>query len=298
MKTLSKNRNVFLFTTLLVPVVLLLLFVVYPSFDLLMMSFTSWDGVDKIREFIGLSNYKEMFLHSPDLWNSLRNNLIYFFLHLLMIPVEMMIAVMLNTKFKGAGFVKFLIFVPFIINGVGISYAFSYFFSPVNGGFNAVLEALGLSGLIRNWLSDPQIVNFVLAFVSLWKFSGYHVILFTAGIKSIPKDIEEAAVIDGANAFQKFRFIQVPFIALVLDFVLFDNVRGALQIFEIPYIMTSGGPGYASSTFTLYTIETAFKFNNFGMAATMAVATMVLIILFYLVESRLVNFFRKRGEQR
>lgn len=149
-----------------------------------------------------------------------------------------------------------MVFLPYIINGVAISYAFSYFFSPVNGAFDSILEAIKLGMLSgHGWLSDEKIVNFTLAFVSLWRFSGYHIILFMAALQSVNQDIMEAARIDGANSWQLFRYIQTPSIALMVDFVLFDNIRGAMQVFDIPFVMTQGGPGYASSTFTLYTIK-------------------------------------------
>ena len=182
-----------------------------------------------------------------------------------------------------------MVFLPYIINGVAISYAFSYFFSPINGAFNGILTAMHLESLIRNWLSDEKIVNFVLASVSVWRFSGYHVILFMAALQSIPTDILEAAKIDGASTGQIFKYIQVPAIMLMVDFVLFDNIRGALQVFDIPFVMTAGGPGYASSTFTLYTIKTAFTFSNFGLAATMAVAIMLMIVLIYVIQNKIIH---------
>ena len=206
-----------------------------------------------------------------------------------MILVELAFAVLLTSKLRAAKFYKTMVFMPYIINGVAISYAFSYFFSPVNGAFNSILEALHMESFIRNWMSDEKIVNFVLAFVSLWRFSGYHIILFMAALQSIPQDVEEAARVDGANAWQLFRYVQIPAIMLMVDFVLFDNIRGALQVFDIPFVMTAGGPGYASSTFTLYTIKTAFTFSNFGLASTMAVAIMVVIVVIYVIQNKLIH---------
>lgn len=293
--SLTGKRNQFIFVSLVVPVLLLAIFVVLPAFNLFGMSLTNWDGLSVKKEFIGLTNYYTMLFRSPDLWLSLRNNGTYFFVHLLFIPIELAIAIMLNSKFKGAKFFKTMTFLPYIINGVAIAYAFSYFFSPINGAFNAIFMALGLEGLIRNWISDVKIVNYVLSSVSLWRFSGYHVIIFIAALQSIPQDILEAATVDGANAWQKFKAIQVPAIRLVIEFILFDNVRGALQAFDIPFVMTSGGPGYASSTFTLYTINTAFKFNNFGLASTMAIAIMFLIIIVYLIQNLLIKAFSGRS---
>ena len=268
MHTLAKQRRIFILISLAVPVLLLVGFVVFPAVDLFRMSFTDWDGLSPTSNFIWFENYIDMF-HNPDLWQSLRNNAVYFFAHLLMIPVELAFAVLLNSKLRGAKFYKTMVFMPYIINGVAISYAFSYFFSPINGAFDSILEALKLGMLSQSWLSDPKIVNFVLAFVSLWRYSGYHIVLFLAALQSVSRDIQEAAIIDGANTWQMFRYIQIPSIMLMVDFVLFDNIRGALQVFDIPFVMTSGGPGYASSTFTLYTIKTAFTFSDFGLASTM-----------------------------
>lgn len=295
--SLTRQRNLFIWISLAVPVLLLVIFVVYPALDLISMSFTHWDGLASTREFAGLSNYAKM-LADADLWLSLRNNCIYFLVHLLAIPVELAIAVMLSGKMRAAGFFKSITFLPYVVNGVAIAYAFSYFFSPINGGFNAILSLLGADSLIRNWLSDSSIVNFVLASVSIWRFSGYHIILFISALASIPEDIIEAASIDGANAWQKFWKIQIPSITLLVDFILFENVRGALQVFEIPFIITNGGPGYASSTFTLYTINTAFQYRNFGLASTMAVAIMLLIVVVQVIQNTAVSRARTREDRK
>ena len=289
MKSISQSRNLFILVSLVIPVILLFLFVVYPSADLIAMSLTNWDGVSPHREYIGVGNYVEMITNSPDLWLSLRNNLIYLLVHMVMMPLELAIAAMLNTKFRGSNFVKTIAFLPFIMNGVGMSYAFSYFFSPVNGGFNQILTSLGLSGWIQRWLSDPKVVNYVLASVSVWRFFGYHIVLFSTGLTSISTDMMEASCIDGANALQQLWYVQLPSMRLVFSFVLFDCIRGTLQCFDIPFIMTNGGPGYASSTFTLYTIDTAFKYNSFGMAATMAVAIMVSVVAVYGLQNLLLK---------
>lgn len=288
MNSLEKQKRIFILLSLIVPMTLLVGFVVFPAFDLIRMSFTDWDGYSDTWNFIRLDNYGAM-LKNKDLWLSLKNNAVYFFGHLLFIPLELMFAVLLTSKLRAAKFYKTMVFMPYIINGVAISYAFSYFFSPINGAFDAILSVLHLDFLIKNWLSDPKIVNFVLTAVSLWRFSGYHVILFMAALQSLPQDVQEAAQVDGASSWQLFKYIQIPSIMLMVDFVLFDNIRGALQVFDIPYVMTSGGPGYASSTFTLYTIDTAFKYSNFGLASTMAVAIMVMIVVIYVVQDKIIH---------
>lgn len=286
----------FIILSLIIPVALLIAFVVIPGLDLIRMSFTNWDGYSPESSFIGIDNYVAMF-HNQDLWLSLKNNAVYFCVHLLMIPVELAFAVLLTGKLRATKFYKTMVFMPYIINGVAISYAFSYFFSPINGAFDAILTGLHLESLIRSWLSDEKIVNYVLSFVSLWRFSGYHVILFMAALQSLPQDVVEAARVDGANPWQLFKYIQIPSIMLMVDFVLFDNIRGALQVFDIPFVMTSGGPGYASSTFTLYTIKTAFTFSNFGLASTMAVAIMIMIVVIYVIQNKIIHGIILKGKE-
>ncbi len=288
MNSLARKRKQFIAISLIIPVALLIGFVVFPAIDLVRMSFTDWDGLAPRSNFVGLDNYGAMF-GNKDLWQSLRNNAVYFGVHLLMIPVELGFAVLLVSKLKAAKFYKTMVFMPYIINGVAIAYAFSYFFSPINGAFDAILEVLHLGMLKQSWLSDPKIVNFVLAFVSMWRFSGYHIVLFMAALQSLPQDVLEAARVDGANAWQLFKYIQIPSIMLMVDFILFDNIRGALQVFDIPFVITGGGPGYASSTFTLYTIKTAFTYSSFGKASTMAVAIMIMIVVFYLIQNKLIH---------
>lgn len=294
MKKRDRNKYIFIIACMVLPVTLFAFFVIYPSLDLLRMSFIQWDGLSSDQKFIGISNYIKMIFSTPDLWGSLKNNAIYFFVHLLFIPIELLVAVLLDSKLKGSKFFKSISFMPYIINGVAIAYAFSYFFSPYGGALNQILTMLGLEGLIQNWLSDPKIVNFSLVTVSLWRFTGFHIILFLAGLQSIPGDLIEAATIDGANFLQRFRFVIIPSITLVIDFVLFSNVRGALQAFDIPFIMTGGGPGYSSSTFTFYTMKTAFEFNDFGMASTMGVTIIVMILVVSVIQNKLVALSRRR----
>ena len=215
MNSLAKQRKRFILAALAIPVLLLVCFVVVPAFDLIRMSFTDWDGLSASSNFIKLDNYIAMF-KNPDLWQSLKNNAVYFVVHLCMIPVELAFAVLLTSKLRAAKFYKTMVFLPYIINGVAIAYAFSYFFSPVNGAFDNLLEMLRLGMLKHSWLSDEKIVNFTLTFVSLWRFSGYHIVLFMAALQSVNQDIVEAATIDGASKVHQFTHITLPLLKGVM----------------------------------------------------------------------------------
>ena len=180
---------------------------------------------------------------------------------------------------------------PYVINGVAIALAFSFFFSPY-GGLNSILSSLHLGALEQDWLGNIKIVNLSLVFVTLWRYCGQHVVFFIAGILSIPKDHYEAAEIDGANGFQKFIHITIPGVKTIIDLFLFLNIRGVLASFEIPFLMTNGGPGYDSSTFVLYSLKEAFEYSRFGMAATLGIILMLITIVVYLLQSLLIKMIR------
>jgi multiple sugar transport system permease protein len=294
MNSLKTQKNVLLITFLFIPVLLLLVFVVYPTLKLLQTSFTSWDGFSEVQQIIGFKNYKDLIFNSKEIWVSLKNNFLYFIIHLGFIPLEIIAAVILNSKLRGMKFFKSVVFMPYIINGVAVAYAFSFFFSPVNGALNEILKMLSLEGWIQNWLSNPSVVNYSLVSVSLWRYSGFHIVLFLAALQSIPEDIIEAAVVDGANAFKRLIFIILPSIKIVVELMLFLNLRGALQVFDIPFVITQGGPGTASSTFALSTIQMAFKYKNFGMASTMGISLIMMIVVFNWVQKNI--FGLKEGK--
>ena len=279
MNTSQRQKKIIIFTFLIIPVILTFAFVLYPTLDMFRMSFTDWDGISDAQNYVWFENYKRVLFDSPEVWLAFKNSLIYLVIGLLFIPLEIIFAVFLNSKIKAAGLYKSIVFMPYIINGVAIAYAFSFFFSPENGALNGILQMLGLGGYIKNWLSDPGVVNYSLSAVFIWRNFGFFTILFLTGIKSIPEDTLEAATIDGANSLQKLYYVVVPGIKRIIDIVIFMTITWALQVFDIPFVMTAGGPGNASSTFSVFTIKTAFNFIGFGLAAAMGVVMIIIVAL-------------------
>lgn len=276
------QRRLLLTSFLAIPTLLLIVFVIYPTVKLIYLSFTDWDGISNNMRFIGLKNYFLVF-ERKDIWNSLKNNNLYFLIHLVFIPIEMYLAVLLDRYVKKSEFFKTVIFMPYIINGVAIAYMFSFLYNSEDGILNAVLALFNISKV--RWLSDPALVNYSLVAVSLWRYTSIHIVLFLAGLQSINKDMLEAALIDGASVFQQFIKIIVPNMKSILSIILFLNVRGALMVFDIPFVMTSGGPGNSSMTFALHTVKTAFEFSNFGLACAMAIVLIIAIIIISLVQN-------------
>lgn len=292
------QKRILLTCFLAIPTLLLLVFVIYPTVKLITISFTDWDGINPTWNFVGLKNYNQVF-QRRDIWQSLKNNNLYFIIHLFFIPIEMYLAMLLDRYIRKSEFFKTIVFMPYIINGVAIAYMFSFLYSSEDGVLNGLLALLQM-GKIR-WLSDPKIVNYSLVIVSLWRFTGIHIILFLAGLQSINKDMLEAALIDGASVFQQFIKIIIPNMKAILSIILFLNVRGALMVFDIPFVMTSGGPGTSSTTFALHTVKTAFEFSNFGLASAMAIVLIIAIIIISMIQNlvlepeKIKKIFRKKA---
>ena len=279
MSKLSKKRRQFIIASLIIPMLLLVAFVVFPAIDLFRMSFTNWDGYSAEKDFIWFENYISMF-QNKDLWMSLKNNAVYFVIHFFMIFVELAFAVLLTGKLRAAKFYKTIVFMPYIINGVAISYAFSYFFSPINGAFDAILTTLHLESFIRSWLSDPQIVNYVLAFVSLWRFSGYHVILFMAALQSIPQDVLEAAEVDGANTWQKILHITVPGLLSTFFVLLLLAISNMLSNgFEQFWLLGNGMTWDKLEVFDTYVYRMGIKNMEYSLATAMGMFKSIVSIL-------------------
>lgn len=281
-----KDKITTLIIFLFIPTITLVFFVIYPALKLIYVSFTDWDGISQTMKWIGFDNYKRL-SSLGELWVSLKNNALYFFFHLLVIPISIYIAFALNFYIKKSGIYKSIFFMPSIINGVAISYMFSFLFSSQNGFLNAIINIIGFNSV--PWLSDPTIVKFTLVAVSIWTHTGLTILLYLAGMQALPKDMLEAATVDGANLWDKFLHIIIPNMMTVIGLVMFLNARGALMQFEIPFIMTSGGPNGASSTYSLYLINTAFSFASFGLAAAMAIVLILLVILLASFQRVLLN---------
>jgi multiple sugar transport system permease protein len=291
MMSYSLQRKVIISSFLLIPMALLIVFVFFPTLELFHLSVTDWDGYSKTYHYIGFDNFKTALFHSKDMWISLRNNAYYFIAFTFTLPFEIAVASILCGNVIGRNFFKSIIFMPYVINGVAIALAFSFFFSPF-GGLNSILDGLHLGALKQDWIGNVNIMNFTLVFVTLWRYCGQHVVFFIAGILSIPKEHYEAAEIDGANKFQQFIHITIPGVKTIIDLFLFLNIRGVLASFEIPFLMTNGGPGYDSSTFVLFSIKEAFEYSHFGLAATLGIILMLITIGVYLLQSLVIKVIR------
>ncbi len=271
---------------LFLPVLLLVTFSYYPALMLVYYSMTNWNGLSANYNFVGIGNYVEVFTN-PELFSVLRNNMYYFIGGLLQTAFALYFAVLLNSKLRGRNLFRIILFLPYILHSVAIAIMFQSVYHTTQGSLNLFLETIGLTGWQQSWLGNETIVDYALAFVSMWKFLGLSMVIFLGALQSISDDLYEAATIDGANAMQSFKHITLPSIRSVLELLLILTLSGALQAFEIPYVMTLGAND--TQTFVMETIEVAFKFNQSGLASAMAVVLLLFVLAFIMIQRKFIT---------
>lgn len=234
-------------------------------------SLSEWDGIGK-KIFIGLGNYKELFLQNKDgFWKAVTNSLVFAVSSVfIQLPISMLLALILAKGVKGERFYISVYFIPVLISTVVIGQLWMKIYNPQYGLLNTLLKFLGLDSLTNNWLGNTSTVMFAVIIPVLWQYIGYHMLLMYASIKSIPGDIFEAAKIDGANGFQTAIKITIPLMKPILKVCVTFAVVGSLKNFDLVYVMTSGGPGGASQLPSTLMVETIFSRNMYGYGSSMA----------------------------
>lgn len=246
--------------------------VLFPILQSLFLSFFSWDGITDL-QFVGLANYAHMFTGDDVFWRALLNALGYLAICLvLQLGGALLVASLLTTLTRGREVFKTLYLLPAVISTVAIAYLFARIYSvePV-GLLNQVLDAVGLDSWARSWTSD---VHTVLAAVSVpegWRFMGLYTLIIYAALLAVPRELEEAARIDGASAWRIFTNIRFPYIRPVWTTTTIMATTYGLRGFDIPYIMTNGGPGQSSELLTTYMYKTAFTSTDYGYASAISV---------------------------
>jgi raffinose/stachyose/melibiose transport system permease protein len=263
------------------------LLVVAPIFQAFHYSGYKWNGLSTPTDFVGLDNFKRAF-HDDVFIGALKHNGIIVVLSLaVQLPFALGIAWILNQRLKGRALLRILFFAPFVLSEVVAAVVWSLILQP-NGLADHTLDAAGMSALIHDWLADPSIVLYSVFVVISWKYFGFHMVLYLAGLQQIPKELEEAAAIDGANTRQIFRHITLPLLGPTIRISIFLSIIGAIQLFDLVWVMTGGGPVDASNTMAVYMINHGFKRFEFGYASAVAVIMLMISLLVAISYQRFV----------
>ena len=276
------NKYRLIIPFLLPALLLYVVFVLWPYGQAFYVSFTRWSGIAATPTFVGLENYQRL-VNDPNFLKALGHNVQL----LIVLPIITLgLALAYATLFvqggqgiRGANFYRVVFFFPQVMSVVIIGVLWQYIYNPIVGLLNGTLRAVGLEGLTRAWLGDAATALWAVAAVVIWQAVGFYMVLFIAGMQSIPVSFYEAATLDGASRWEAFWGITMP--------LLWDNIRvaiiyigiAALDLFTIVQVMTEGRPNRASDVVARYMYEAAFTNSQFGYASTIGVALLLLTLI-------------------
>lgn len=276
---------------------LFLAFVAWPLIDSLWLSLHDTVGL-RSRIFVGLGNYFYL-LQDPLFWKSLWNTT-YFTLGsvFLQIPLALLLALILNSpQLRGRIFFRFAFFSPVLIAGVFIAIIFGLIFNHEYGFINIILNSLGVDTSNLKWLQREDLVMPALILTGVWRWTGFNMVYFLAGLQSIRQELYEAAALDGAGTWDSFWHVTLPGLRPILVFVLVMSVMGSLQLFDLPYILLEGaGPNDSGLTVTMYLYREGFQYMRLGYAAAIGWALFALIFVVSMLQMKTLGRPVEGGE--
>jgi raffinose/stachyose/melibiose transport system permease protein len=260
-----------------VPALLVFAFVVLiPSARGVYYAFTDWDGLDPDFAFIGLDNFATMASDADALqavWHTL---LIAVAITVIQNGLGLLLALGVNSLIKTRNVLRVLLFAPAVVTPIVTAYLWRNLLGP-DGAVNSLLGAVGLGSWRQDWLGDPQLALWMIVLVVVWQFAGYSMVIFLAGLQSIPREIYEAAAIDGSGPVRRFWSIVRPLLAPAITINLMLSIIGGIKLFDQVYALTGGGPGHATDTISTLIYKDAFTLGEFGYSIALAVVLTVIV---------------------
>lgn len=286
MKSLRRQEVGTAYLLLAPDVIGLLIIYIGPMLYTLYLSFYKWNG-SGAKTYVGWDNFAYLF-RDPVWIKSVGVTLQYVAMYIpLIVGGALMLALLVNNRLRENKLYRTIFFLPIVVPIIVASVIWQFIYEPSYGLLNFAIKSLG--GEPQRWLGSSEQALFAVVLVSAWKQIGYYMILYLAGLKNIPADYYEAATIDGAGAFSKFRHITLPMLKPMLVFVLVVNMIAALQDFDQVYVLTRGGPNYATYVQVFYIYEQAFKYMKMGIASAASVVLFGAILIVSLAQLRATN---------
>ncbi|MCO6003829.1 sugar ABC transporter permease [Actinoallomurus purpureus] len=266
--------------------------VLYPSLSGVMYAFTDWSGIGG-KSFNGLANFRALF-HDERAVGALKNTLL---LTVAIVVVQngigLLLALGVHARIRSRTVLRVIFFAPAVVSPVMVAFLWKYVYNPdPHAGLNGLLGAIGLGGLRQDWLGDPSLAVWSVAGMVVWQYAGYSMVIFLAGLEGVPADLHEAAMIDGAGRFQRFRYITWPLLAPALTINVMLSTIGGLKLFDQVYAATGGGPGYASETLSTVLYKQAFVYGKFGYSTAIA-----LVLALFVAAVSLLQIAYLRGRE-
>jgi len=260
--------------------------VLLPVFQALYFSLFRWNGLGPLQNFSGLANFTRA-LGDRVFVGAVGHNLMIVALSLLLqLPMALGLALLVGRKLRGRAIFRTIFFLPFVLSEVVTGVIWNFIYKPDGGLVNVLLQSIAPGLAPTALLANPNTVLYALFVVITWKYFGYHMTLYLAGLQNIPHEIEEAARIDGANSWQALRYVTIPLLGSTIRLTIYLSVLGALQIFDLVWVMTTGGPIGASDTMATYLYRFGFQRFQLGYGSAIAVFMFALCFGFSLVYQR------------
>ena len=269
----------------------LVAFLLYPLVSSFQLSLLDWNGLGSGERFVGLANWLRL-ARDVLFWKALGNNLLLaFFSVLFQMPIALVLAVVLDEASKGSRLLKILYFLPLLMSSVALGVLFKNIYDPNFGPINGFLSAVHLDGLIHDWLGDPRFALGAVIAVVCWQNIPFYMVLFLAGLSSFPRELGEAARLDGATESTIFWRIKLPHLQGTLRTAVMLAIVGSLRYFDLIFIMTDGGPEGASELMATYMFRTVFSSFQLGYGSTIASAMFIIVTAVAALTMRLTRRF-------
>ena len=283
-----KSRKIGLHHFMAVPAFLLyFIFFIYPLIKGIGMSFTDWDGIGKA-SFIGLKNFIDFF-HDQRALSDIRTTVLFALGSApLLNIVGLLYAMLMNSAFKGKSAARMCIYMPAIISPLIMGYIWYLLLQPGRGFLYHVFENLGHPEWFGNWMGSYGTSLFVLVLVNVWQYAGMTMVIYLAGLQGIPKELNEAAKIDGAGGVQIFRYVTLPLLVPSIRINVITNIIGSLSVFDIVMSLTGGGPGYQTETLSIYIMRMCYG-SKTGYSTAVAMIMFVIVLIPVVVSLRLMK---------
>lgn len=278
-KPMNRRKNLEIIFFVGPALVMLAVFMVVPIIQAVRFSLYNWKGFGPLVDFVGLKNYVRV-LQNEVFTDALVHNLIIIAGSIaIQLPLGLGIALLLNRKMKIQGLLRTIIFVPYVLSEVIAGVVWFQLLQPQYGVVDTIMSAIGIQGPPQGWLGTPELALWTVLIVLTWKYLGLAVILFLAGLQGVPTELYEAAQIDGATWWQTQRRITIPLLGPTLRTWGFLSMIGSLQLFDMVWILTGGGPANSTTTMATFLMSEGTKRQNFGIASAASVILFVVALI-------------------
>lgn len=260
--------------------IIFFVFFFFPVIQTLGYSVTNRKMIPENTGFVGLKNFVTLFTDTPEFYIALKNNLFFtVVVTVLQSLIAFVLALVLDCKLKGKNFFRTYFFAPVVISSVAVSLIWAFMYDPNTGVLNTIFDMIGLGFLKQNWLGDDKVAMFSIALVQIWQWVGFEMVIFMAGLNNIPKDYYEVAEVSGANYFQTLFYMVIPQLKPTILTACVLTTVGCFKVFDLVYIMTSGGPVHATEVIAKLIYDYAFSYGKMGLASALSVILLVVIMV-------------------